>query len=343
MKKQYLILVVSILLLTACAKQVKKEDRLEVSFPYAKPLYIEYGGKDHSSNTPDIVGNIIFSKESVDIEIGDGADKSVEKCSIRTVTYEKEPNEILYRTSKGDIHVTLKNDTINMVHWVGGGFSVLFMRQNPPKTTGVSIPLPIDKPLAGWKRVKIDNVGTIDLPPEMEIQGTAYKQKSEPFKEKLQEFWDIEFSNPTLIFQPKGINANDIKSLGKYARVMYESIDGNPGDYQRLTEIIPASDNELIELDKELHNQMTIELSKTTLRLIEWYPLKITTVNGMPALLISYKRQLKNEPYVDVKIYRFQDYDKLHSLTLSYRINEKDMWLAPLDGVLKSFRITKFN
>lgn len=343
MKTQYLFIIFFLVFLIGCAKQVKKEFRLEESFPYVRPLYIEYGGKEHCSNTPDMAGNIVFSKESVDIEIGEGTDKSIEKCSIRTVTYEKEPNEILYRTNKGNIYVTLQNDSIKMVHWVGGGFSILFNRQDPPQKINTSIPLPIDKPKPGWKRVKIENVGTIDLPPEMEIQGQEFIERAEPSMEKLQEYWDIEFSKPTLIFQPNGVNSNNPDALKKYSRVMYETFKGTPSEYQRLTETLAISNTDLIDLDKEIHNQIINEFSRTALRIIEWYPVKTTVVNGMPAILISYKRQLKNEPYVNVKMYRFQDYDKMHSLTLSYRIEEKDLWAAPLDGVLNSFRITKFN
>ena len=63
----------------------------------------------------------------------------------------------------------------------------------------------------------------------------------------------------------------------------------------------------------------------------------------MSALLISYKRQLNDKPYVHVEAYKFFDDDKVHSLTLSYRISEKKLWEDNLNLILKSFRITKFN
>lgn len=93
-----------------------------------------------------------------------------------------------------------------------------------------------------------------------------------------------------------------------------------------MTENISLNDEEIYELDLELKNNYLVSFNKASISLVEWYPVVITSVNEMPALLISYKRKFNNEPIVFVKNYRFQDYDKIHSLTFSYRINEKDIW-----------------
>lgn len=206
-----------------------------------------------------------------------------------------------------------------------------------------SLPIPINEPQKGWQRVKIADVGSIDLPPEMEIQGEEYKAMTKELNSMQSKLYDIEISESELIFQPKGVNSLDKDSLSKYARVLYETATSNPGDYQKLSEGITVTDAELLELNKELKLQFTEGFKKTPIRIIEWYPIQIVEVNGMSALLISYKRQLGDKPYVHVESYKFFDYDKMHSLTLSYRIIEKEIWEHQLNSILKSFRITKFN
>lgn len=207
----------------------------------------------------------------------------------------------------------------------------------------IKLPLPINEPQDGWQRVNINDKGSIDLPPEMEIQGEEFKLMAKSLNSYHSRVYDIEISESELVFQPKGVNDKDKVSLSKYVRVMFESNQGNPGDYQKLSEEIIVNSTELLDLNNELRLQFIEEFKKTPIRIIEWYPIQIVEVNGMSALLISYKRQLGDKPYVHVDSYKFFDYDKIHSLTLSYRISEKELWQHKLNLILKSFRITKFN
>jgi hypothetical protein len=42
-------------------------------------------------------------------------------------------------------------------------------------------------------------------------------------------------------------------------------------------------------------------------------------------------------------VYYFQNYDRMHSLTLSYRISEAEYWKNDFATILKSFRLTNIN
>jgi len=213
---------------------------------------------------------------------------------------------------------------------------------NTKETSKLKLPIPLNELQDEWQRVNINGIVSIDLPPEMEIQGEEFKAITKELRSIHGNKYNIEFSESELIFQPLGVNAGDVESLGKYARVMYEASEGNPGDYQKLTERIVLSNMELIELNKELKMQFTENFKRTPIQITEWYPIQIIEINGMSALLISYKRQLGDKPYVHVKGYQFFDDDKIHSLTLSYRITEKELWEHNLNLILKSFRITKY-
>ena len=59
-------------------------------------------------------------------------------------------------------------------------------------------------------------------------------------------------------------------------------------------------------------------------------------------VVFAYKlqRQLNNNPYVIVHVYCFHNYDREHTLTLSYRLSEENYWKSDFAKILNSFRIT---
>lgn len=337
--KQTVFIFLIAFILTGCANQVKESDRIEQDYKFSSALYIGYK-KDDGSGENAVTGEIKFSKKSILITVNDGTQTTTDDCSIRTVTYDKDPNEIKYRTNKGDIVVKITNDTIKEVTLYTGEFLTIFNKAKDIELTNLQIPSPIDNPEDGWKRIEIKEVGTIDLPPTMEIQAGKYKEFNQKAREVIKDKWKIEFDEAKLTIQPKGINEFDQTALKKYARVMVEIIPGNSGEFSKLTQKLNFTQKELDELSQEFKSQIIQGFSGTTLNLIEWYPTESVEINNMPAIKISYKRQFKQEPYVIVNIYRFQNHDRIHSLTISYRETEKKYWTKTMDKVLKSFRIT---
>jgi len=159
-------------------------------------------------------------------------------------------------------------------------------------------------------------------------------------KDSIENILKVDFLESKLTLQPKGINDYIESSLSKYCRVMVETIEGGQNDFQRLNEKIIASTSELSELNNQFKSQLQQSFYNTPLKLIEWYPLEIRHINGMDCIHASYKRQFKDQPNVMVDLYRFLNYDRIISLTISYRISEKEYWSSTLDKTLKSFRIT---
>jgi len=263
-----------------------------------------------------------------------------EDFTIRTVTFDKSPNELRYRTYKGDFYVKLRNDTIIDVTLYTGSFLTTFNKTKEIALIKNKLPIPIGMPLKDWKRIEISDIGTIDLSPKLEIQSGKYKEMKLLIKDKAQEIWGLKFDEPKLVIQPKGINQFDETSLSKYCRVIIETLQGNPNEFQRLNEKIDIKSSELSELNNEFKNQVQQGFYNTPLKLIEWYPLRINEINGMPCIHASYKRQFKDQPFVIVDVYRFLNYDRIISLTISYRISEKEYWYSTLNNTLKSFRIT---
>jgi len=338
MKSNYLLIMLAFIL-GSCANQVKNEDRLEQEYKFGSVMYIEYKKSEDSGNK-DVFGKIIFNKNSIKVEMNVDGQVENEDFTIRTVTFDKSPNELKYRTYKGDFSVKLRNDTIIDVTLYTGSFLTTFNKTKEIALIKNKLPISIGMPLKDWKRIEISDIGTIDLSPKLEIQSGKYKEMKLQIKDKAQEIWGLKFDEPKLVIQPKGINQFDETSLSKYCRVIIETIPGNPNEFQRLNEKIDITSSELSELNIEFKNQVQQGFYNTPLKLIEWYPLRINEINGMPCIHASYKRQFKDQPFVIVDLYRFLNYDRIISLTISYRISEKEYWSSILNNTLKSFRIT---
>ncbi len=186
-----------------------------------------------------------------------------------------------------------------------------------------------------WQRIYLKNVGYFDLPPTMEIQKGKYKEFADENR-KIKGF-DV----PQIVAQQKGLNQFGKDSYEKYARVMLETTIGATGDFEKLNfNIETYTQSDIVQLNNTFKQQMQQSFRGTDLKLIEWYPLKVEKTNGMSCIHVSYKRQLQDKPYVLVHTYIFQNNDRKHTLTLSYRLLEAGYWKTDYSTILKSFRIT---
>lgn len=336
---QSITLLIIALFFISCANQVKENDRLEQVYPYSSATYIGYK-KDDNSGESGAFGELKFTKSSVILSVNNGIETTTDNCNIRTVTHDDNPSEIKYRTDYGDFVVKVENDTIKEVTLYTGDFLTIFNKAESKQLIEKPIPAPLEDPEKGWKRIEMADIGSIDLAPELEIQGGEYKEFNAKLRDKMGQYLKVDFSQPKLTLQPKGVNEFNEQSLKKYIRIMVETIPGNKGDFDKITEQIKVSDNELSELNADLKSQIIQSFQGTALKLIEWYPTEIVKLNNMSAIKISYKRQLKDQPYVMVEIFRIQNSDRMHSLTVSYREQEKNLWLPIIKKIKESYRIT---
>lgn len=191
-----------------------------------------------------------------------------------------------------------------------------------------------------FENYRILQVGSISIPTNMEIQSGNYKKLSETYQKEMSKKYGYEVSDNRIVFQQKGLNDLEKQGLASYVRVILETEIGNFGDFDKLTNKLTATPQEISDISKELKSQMQQSFAGTGLKLITWYGVSIVTINGRTALKISYLRQLNDKPYVVVNMYRFQNNDRLHSLTLSYRQSEEATWKPLLSKIANSFTIT---
>ena len=106
-----------------------------------------------------------------------------------------------------------------------------------------------------------------------------------------------------------------------------------------LKENVP--DIELKEMRYKLYEAMKQQmLENKSLKLVEWFPFTIEEINGMLVLGHTYRRQLGNNPIVHCEVYTFQNYDRTHMLTMSYRESEKEIWAGV--EVIRARALAKF-
>jgi curved DNA-binding protein CbpA len=197
------------------------------------------------------------------------------------------------------------------------------------------LPLPLYEPKEGWTRIYINDLGSIDIPPTMEVQGGPYKEIWDPIKKQ------IGFNTDKLTIQQKGLSLLEKDGFQKYARVIIGTEVGRLGDFNRLDfNIEGISTSEIKELNSILKASVIDSFKGTGLKLTEWLPINFEKINGMSCIRIGYIRQLNNNPTVMVNIFQFHNNDRMHKLTLSYRISETAYWKKDYEIILDSFRIT---
>lgn len=186
---------------------------------------------------------------------------------------------------------------------------------------------------AQYTTYTIDEVGSISVTDDLELQGGNYKEMVDSYLNSRH----INFDS-RVVFQPKGLNALD-KEVNNYCRIIIETLYG---DYEPLYSKIPqVSVNELRGLSASMKQSLIKGFAGTSLQLINFFGSTIVKINNQVAIKTSYTRRLGDNAPVRVDVYHFQNRDRMHSLTLSYRIEDAALWKEKLSHSLNSFKIDK--
>ena len=133
---------------------------------------------------------------------------------------------------------------------------------------------------AQYTTYTIDEVGSISVTDDLELQGGNYKEMVDSYLNSRH----INFDS-RVVFQPKGLNALD-KEVNSYCRIIIETLYG---DYEPLYSKIPqVSVNELRELSATMKQSLIQGFAGTSLQLINFYGSTIVKVNNQVAIKTSY-------------------------------------------------------
>lgn len=205
----------------------------------------------------------------------------------------------------------------------------------------------LSRQYADWQTVSLPETLSFQIPPTLEIQKGVIKQLGTEMREQL--FEDIiegEQSSDRIVAQPKGINDLNPAALKRYCRIIVETVRGAKGDYFKLNEPLKASAEELREIGARFKSQIeagspAISSGGMKMTILSWSPAKIVTINGVGMLLITYTRSMNDGPPAIVQMYHVQNNDCLHTITISYRESESDLWATDLEKVIQTFEFIK--
>lgn len=185
----------------------------------------------------------------------------------------------------------------------------------------------------GWTTIAIKGIGTIDIPPTMEIQAGKYKEFADAYR-KIKGY-----ETSDLVIQPKGASNLERDAIRKYARVLISKrVDSESIGIGLHFSFADFTRKDVSELNEVFTAQIKSQLPPST-TVTEWYPLELVKVNRMSSMRLGFKRQLRDNPPVVVYSYKFFDYTKTYELTVSYRETEKSYWKKDLERLVNSFVI----
>lgn len=194
-----------------------------------------------------------------------------------------------------------------------------------------------------WGVVSIPDICTFQIPSSLELQKGTYKK----LRDRLQKIiLEIDTTPERVIAQPKGINDFDQVAMKRYCRVIVETEKGNKGDYLKLDEPLTLSFTELKEVDNGIKRQTQQIFDKATangtkMTILTWQGSKVVRINGVDALLTTYTRSVNEAPSVLVRVYKVFNHDNLHTITISYRESESNLWAGDLAKVIETFKFKK--
>jgi hypothetical protein len=188
-----------------------------------------------------------------------------------------------------------------------------------------------------WQTIYVKGLGQIKMPPTLEVQAGSYQSLAISGHNYRA---GQEYVSDRLVFNQKGLNNKESESYDTYVRVMLSTERDKAGTFGSFTQKLNPTAEEIKDADAAYLEEARKSLQPET-RLVKWLGVTQDVVNGMNCYKISYQRQQAENPVVLVSTYFFEDDDKMHILTMSFRTSEAERWESTLNTMKSTFRIDK--
>lgn len=178
-----------------------------------------------------------------------------------------------------------------------------------------------------WTQYTINhNAFTISVPNTVELRH-EYDKYSKLIK-KLGHVCDSDI----VVFQQKGLsNATNIDN--HYCRIMIRHVKGNAGDFPKSNEI------EKIDFEmKSFLRELVVSELGTTFQLLGEPSYNWIDINGQNAIEVKYRRNGNNNNTTACTLYLLFNYDEMVKMIVSYREQEKTLWLPDMDNIIRTFK-----
>ncbi len=197
---------------------------------------------------------------------------------------------------------------------------------------------------SSWTLVSIPDTCSFRIPPSMELQEGAYRIVSDEYHRK---YFQANSATTRNVIQQKGLNSNDAPARLRYVRVIIETQTANRGDFPSLgSSLSEWQESDIEDIDSIAKMAFQREMDQATVaglqpKLKFWNGTRIATLNGVECFVTEYTRALGTSPDVFVQLYRIMNNDKMHSVSVSYRLSEWALWESDLATLLRTLQFVK--
>lgn len=136
-----------------------------------------------------------------------------------------------------------------------------------------------------------------------------------------------------IVFQQKGLS-NTIIGIDKhYCRIMIRHIKGEASDF------LAFNETKKIDFEtKSFLRELVIRELGPTFKLLGEPSYDWIDINGQKAIEIKYRRSGNNDNTTACTLYLLFNYNEMVKMIISYREQEKDLWLPDVNNVIKTFK-----
>ncbi len=180
----------------------------------------------------------------------------------------------------------------------------------------------------------------VELPSKVELQNSELNDVKRVVSKGKKAQVNISNQTDKIVFQQRGMNADQKSAYQKYCRVIIEFFkeDRNDPVWSRGEKI--TVDRDILYAVEQSAKESCKKMNTPFVKLITIEGLNI---NGFPALFYSYKRKgwEGKQPPVIVNVYQiFNRYESIN-LIFSYREAERENWKDIHNNIIKTFSFTK--
>lgn len=177
-----------------------------------------------------------------------------------------------------------------------------------------------------WMRHHFKNSFFISVPSTIEL-----RKDNDVYTKN---FNSIQSTNNTdvVVFQQKGLSSVSKKATNSYCRIMIQYGYSGKGDFLRSNQI------EEIEYESKSFFRDLVNAELGPYKLLDEPSYRWIDIEGINAVEIKYRRSGSDNNTTACAMYLLFNYDEMVRMIISYREQEKELWLPDLDNIIKTFK-----
>lgn len=175
-----------------------------------------------------------------------------------------------------------------------------------------------------WKRYRIKDRFQIAVPSTVEL-----RTEKDTYSKQIKSlnYW---IDEDVVVFQQKDLSKGGNNE--HYCRIMLQYSAGEQGDFLKSDET-PYFDNDAKTFFRELVDEQVATYTLLTEPSYWWID-----INGTKAVKITYRRTASENYTTHCTMYLLFNYSEAAKIIVSYREQEKELWLPDFDNVIRTFK-----